>query len=239
MPFKNPDDTYKKGTSFEKVYRIYEFDAKLRHILFSALEEIEIYLRSTISYFHAHKHGATGYLDRNNFSKAHDHKKFTAILKREITNNAKELFVQHHIKNYGGVFPIWVITELFTFGMLSYFYADMTTQDKKAFAKTFGLNYKHMVSYLRCCTDLRNFCAHYGRLYYRIFSAVPAAIPVADKQKRRLFSYVVVIKLLYPNTNKWNNEILPSLQNLIQAYLKDISLKHIGFPKDWDLVLKK
>jgi hypothetical protein len=35
------------------------------------------------------------------------------------------------LDNYGGQFPVWVITELFTFGMLSYFYGDLPTPDQK------------------------------------------------------------------------------------------------------------
>jgi abortive infection bacteriophage resistance protein len=83
--------------------------------------------------------------------------------------------VKHHIENYDGQFPLWVICELFTFGMISYFYNDLTTEDKKKFV---GAEYKEMVSWLRCCTDLRNICAHYVRLYYRIFSAMPSGFSI-------------------------------------------------------------
>lgn len=123
-----------EGTSFHQVYRIYEFDRKLRAILFSAVEEVEIYLRSRFAYFHAHKYGATGYLDALNFSEKHNHEKFKTNIDREIDSNRQVLFVKHHLENYGGTFPIWVISELFTFGMLSYFYNDLKTQDQKQLA---------------------------------------------------------------------------------------------------------
>ena len=45
LPFKKSDDTYIEGTTLEKVYQIYEFDRKLRHLLFEIIEEIEIMLR--------------------------------------------------------------------------------------------------------------------------------------------------------------------------------------------------
>ena len=57
LPFKNPDGTYTDGTSFYRVYRIYEFDRRLRGILFSAIEQIEVYLRTQLAYFHGHKYG--------------------------------------------------------------------------------------------------------------------------------------------------------------------------------------
>lgn len=88
--------------------------------MFSALEEIEIYLRSQFAYYHAHKFGPTGYLDEANYLEKHDHARFPDTINREVDNNKKVLFVKHHIENYDGVFPIWVICELFTFGALSY-----------------------------------------------------------------------------------------------------------------------
>jgi abortive infection bacteriophage resistance protein len=38
LPFKQADDTYISGTDFNTVYEIYEFDRKMRIVLFSAIE---------------------------------------------------------------------------------------------------------------------------------------------------------------------------------------------------------
>jgi abortive infection bacteriophage resistance protein len=103
----------------------------MRNILFAAIEEIEIYLRARFAYYHAHTYGALGYLDAANYNTRHRHDKFRGRIKAEIDNNCKVLFVQHHLENYEGWFPIWVITELFTFGMLSYFYGDLPVSDQK------------------------------------------------------------------------------------------------------------
>ena len=111
LPYKQSDDTYVPGTSFLHVYRQYEFDRKLRQILFSALEEVEISLRSRFAYYHAHKYGPIGYLEASNFNAHHNHEKFKEQLDREIESNNKVLFVKHHIEQYNGIFPIWVISE--------------------------------------------------------------------------------------------------------------------------------
>ena len=240
LPFKGVDDRYRDGTTFRKVYRIYEFDRKLRGILFSAVEEVEIFLRSRFAYYHAHKYGATGYLDSGNYSGKHNAEKFNATLQREIENNKKVLFVKHHLEKYDGVFPIWAIVELFTFGTLSYFYADLTTQDKKQLAdELYQTTPKNLTSWLRCCTDLRNICAHYGRLYYRIFPAIPAGLALHEAAKRRLWGAVLVLKSLYPNAPKWNNEVLPSIHALFDEYAEDINLYHLAFPEDWLEQLRK
>lgn len=235
LPFKLHDGTYKKGTSFQRVYRIYEFDRKMRSILFSAIEQIEIYLRTHLAYFHAHKYGPLGYMDPNNYGSRHKHNRFEKLFQSEVKHSKKSLFVKHHIEKYDGKFPIWVATELFSFGMLSYFYGDMQTQDKKSISKTlYSTTYKNLDSWLRCCTDLRNICAHYGRLYYRIFSAIPATpdgFPL--ELGRRLFDNIIMLKLLYPDNTAWNKEVLTSLSALIEEYGHDILLEHIGFPNDW------
>lgn len=240
LPFRLPDGNYRKGTSFHQVYRIYEFDRKMRRILFSAIEQIEVYLRTQLAYFHAHKYGPLGYMDNVNYGTKHNHSCFEYLLDNEIRHNKNILFVKHHLEKYDGKFPIWVATELFSFGMLSYFYSDMKTSDKKDLSRTlYGTTYKNMDSWLRCCTDLRNICAHYGRLYYRIFSAVPATPEGLDiKLGRRLFDNIEMLKFLYPDRERWNHEILPSISALIEEYHGDISYKHIGFPDDWDSYLR-
>ena len=234
LPFKNADDSFKLGTEFSKIVDIYNFDRELRRILFSAIEEIEIFLRTQFSYFHAHRYGSTGYLCAENFSERHNAQKFKEHIDKEINNNKKVLFVKHHIEKYDGVFPIWVITELFTFGMLSYFYADLKTPDKKVLARQlYDTVPQNMTSYLRCVTDMRNIVAHYGRLYYRIFPAIPANIGVPETAKRKLWGAIQAVRLLYPNRQKWNEEIIPAMQKVFDFYASSIDLAHIAFPSDW------
>lgn len=57
LPFKNFDGTYMDNLSFERVYRVYEFDRKLRNLLFSAIEVIEVNLRTRLAHFHSEKYG--------------------------------------------------------------------------------------------------------------------------------------------------------------------------------------
>lgn len=240
LPFKADGENYREGTSFHRVYRIYEFDRKLRAILFSAVEEVEIYLRSRFAYFHAHQYGATGYLNPMNFSNKHNDEKFKMNIDREIASNKQVLFVKHHLENYDGVFPIWVISELFTFGMLSYFYNDLKTPDQKRLAnELYKTTPKNVISWLRCCTDLRNICAHYGRLYYRIFPAIPAGVNISEAAKRRLWGAMMALRALYPQSQKWNSEVLTSLEDLFYEYNGDIDLYHLAFPRDWNNQLKK
>lgn len=240
LPYKDCDGNYKSNTDFNTVYQIYEFDRKLRNIIFASIEKVEIYLRTNISYYHAHKHGNLGYECPNNFNAKHNHEKFMSLIKKEIDSNKSLPFVKHHLNNYNGKFPLWVITELFTFGMLSYFYADLNTKEQKEIAdRLYGTVPKNMRSWLVCCTDLRNICAHYGRLYYRIFSATPADIRcLEDKYKCRLFGALMALKNLYPNRDEWNAELVIPITSLIETYNESISLCDLGFPDNWDKLLR-
>ena len=84
LPFKQANGNYSEGTRFLQVFRIYEFDRKLRGILFSALEEVEVFIRAKLAYFHAHKYGAEGYLAADNFSRVY--------LKTGNMTNSEEFF---------------------------------------------------------------------------------------------------------------------------------------------------
>lgn len=250
LPFKELDGSYKNGLHFDKVFSIYEFDRKLHGILFNALEETEIYIRSKIAYFHAHKYGALGYMDNSNFyDKTSDkrhiskikkyHKNFIKNFNREIEKNKNILFVKHHIKNYNKQFPIWAAAEIFTFGMLSIFFSNMKLQDQKILSKEIYNDIpKNVRSWLRCSTDLRNICAHYGRLYFRTFSAIPSGIGISNEAKTKLWGAILSIKALYPFKYKWNNDILKKLISLVNEHKNNIELEHIGFPKKWHKELK-
>lgn len=135
----------------KKIYRIYEFDRSLRTLLFSTIEEIELYLRTQLAYYSTHKHGALAYLDPQYYNKQHDHEKFTNTIDAAIHNHKNTPVVQHHNLVYGGAFPIWVIVDFLSIGNLSYFYADWLTEDKKYIAKNlFGTTYPFLDSWMKC-----------------------------------------------------------------------------------------
>lgn len=244
LPFKASDDQYINGTTLYKVFRIYEFDMRMRGILFSAIEEIEIYLRTQLSYYHAHKYGALGYLDKNNFYPYHLQTQFEQRIKAELDRNKNALIVKHHNANYDGAYPIWAISEFFSFGMLSRFYSDLKQPDQRALAKSMYKNSAQNIrSWLRCCSDLRNICAHYGRLYYRTFTAKPSVsrelVGIVGKTRFDLFDNIMVLKLLHPDKGTWNNNTLAGLDNLINEYRASININHIGFPANWESLLHK
>jgi abortive infection bacteriophage resistance protein len=44
------DEFFKPNSNFETVFRLYKFDSELRHLFFSAIEQIEVALRTQLIY---------------------------------------------------------------------------------------------------------------------------------------------------------------------------------------------
>lgn len=236
LPFRDEKTKkYKPSTSFNQIYKIYEFDRRLRALLQAIIEPIEILLKTRIAYYHAHTYGPEAYTNSAHFQNSVFHERFLNEFKLTVTKNSKALFVKHHQRNYGSKFPIWAATELFSLGMLSKFYANMHRPDKKKIAKDpFNTGPEQLESWMKCLADLRNRCAHYMRLYYYNFVVNPRfPKKCTHPLSGRLFDVVYVLQYLYLDKKRWNNEFLRPLEALLTEYETSISLDCIGFPADW------
>ncbi len=237
LPFKR----YKHNTiNISRIIELYRFDSELRAWLFEIIEHIEFYTRTQLAYYLAHKYGSLSYINADIFDKRHNHKKFLEKIEKAILDNRRTLVVQHHKNNYNGNFPIWVIIEMFSTGMLSIMYADLKISDRKEIAKTsFNIREKQLSSWLKNLTDLRNKCAHYTRFYFWNFSSIPQSISKNKQLDRTLFSQVQMLSILCANDNLWNHYYMPKLSRLIASYENSIKLKDIGFPDNWKEILSK
>jgi abortive infection bacteriophage resistance protein len=144
------------------------------------------------------------------------------------------------MEKYGGEFPIWVIVELFSMGELSRFYSDMSKADKKNISAQYKTSDKNLSSWLICLTNLRNYCAHYSRLYYNVFATRPATpTDFPYTLRRRIFDYMLILKFLYCSDEKWKSSFVPRLQALLDEYQEHVQLRHLGFPINWLELLEK
>ncbi len=241
LPFQtNGHGTLSPDITFEKLLAIYEFDEHMRTLVMGIIDEIEIFLRMQLSHYHAMKYGEEGYMDVKYYNGRHNHKRFINHINSCIRENAGTKVVQHHMEKYGGHFPIWVIVEFFSMGMLSFFYSDMLNSDKSNISKAlYGVNYQTMESWMKCLTILRNKCAHHARLYYQNFALMPR-IPKAIKHKptRKIFTQLYMLKLMYPRDN-WDSAFVKPFAKLVKVYSPYISKEHLGLPRTWKAQMKK
>ena len=174
---------------------LYEFDQKLRLLLLGVLETIEIAFRTHISYEIAHKFGPLGYKNKENFINEKFHKESLDELESLINKSRKgELFIQHHFKKYDGVIPIWAVIEVTSFGYLSKLYRNLNEDVKKHIAKVYyNVPYYFIESWLQTLSNVRNVCAHYGRLYNKKLTFKPRLFKEDSKKFDNQFIFAAIL----------------------------------------------
>lgn len=238
-PFSVSKHKYEEGTTFEKIMQIYEMDRKLRSVLIAALEEIEIALRAAVSNFHALKYGATGYLNPSSFDRSHNHQSFIGRVNHLIECNDEREFVKHYNSKYGGKFPLWVVMELFSFGTLAFFYKDMHSADKKVLANDYyNCSPSELDNWIFCMNELRNYCAHYNRLYGNRFPVLPKTPRDFEPElSDDVFGYIIVMKQLYHDRRNWNERVVKPISRMLKKNADAARLSDIGFPENWETLL--
>ncbi|KXZ17884.1 Abi family protein [Bacillus nakamurai] len=224
-------DKFYEDASFNKALRHYEFDTKLRRLLLKATEYIEIVLRSQLAYKFSEKYDGLGYKDSKNFYDEEKHKKFLDIIERKITES-KELFVLHHKNTYDNQLPLWVAIELFSMGMLSKFFKNMITSDKRELSLNYyGVNHSYLGNWLYCLTNIRNISAHYSRLYNKNFHFSVKLYKEVKLNRKKLVSVFYILKKMLP-LDEWRR-FLDSFLVLTEEYGDVIEMHHMGFYDNW------
>ncbi len=240
LGFKPKNGKYNEGVTFEQIVDLYLFNANFRQITFSVIEKIEVNVRCRIANYFADTYGVLGYKDPANFVGEEYHHTFLADIEEEIGRNTRAPFVRNFKENYeGGELPIYALVEVFSFGTLSKFYKNMKNEDKKAVAKSFGIGYTYLESWLESISYVRNICAHYGRLYNAKLSKTPMLYKEYSQAgigNNRIFGVLLCMKQILKNDAHWN-QYVDQIDMLIDKYEK-VDVKTMGFPGNWKELLK-
>ena len=88
---------------------------------------------------------------------------------------SREVFIGHYKKKYHGskYFPIWIVTEVISFGALSQLFAGLRAYDQKEISKHFKAPHIVFKSWLHNLVYVRNICAHHARLWNRSLAIKP------------------------------------------------------------------
>lgn len=228
-------DRFADAVTFEEVYYIYNFDARLRNFVFKYSAPIETNLRARMAYVHAKNHGALGYMDNSNFKDQWLHAQFLSKV-RKLLDTSKEAFVLHHRNDLNGEYPFWVAVEVMTFDVASKCLQNMVVSDQTEIAKLYDVRTKFLVNWMKCAVIARNIAAHCGRFYNRPISIkplIPNAV-VADIRSDRAFAYLYVIyQLLSPEDKP---VFIFDFKRLLSDY-NEIDFDYIGLPQNWATVL--
>ena len=234
---------FANGTCLEDVISLYTFDRELRSIIFTAIQDIEVALRTRIIHFFSMTHGAFWFMDVSKFNNRNIFQTCLDNIQVELSRS-KEEFLQEHFSKYSSpsMPPVWKTLEVVSFGNLSKLYANMKDVEvKKLVAKSVGLpQYTYLESWMRSLTVLRNCCAHHARTWNRRYPTMPQLprrLPLTwvDTQYiRPMKLYAQLCLLLYLEQSITpNSQIKDRLLSLLKAYPNTIT-RQMGFPRGWE-----
>lgn len=230
-----------KGTRFEDLVGLYEFDRHLRLLILDAVERFEVAFRTRLNNTMAAKHGPHWFMDDALFSKKTDGDGRLLFDHSEFLEAAKKHQQTPFIKKYLATYtepaypPCWMLAETITFGTWSRAYGMLIdNQDRKTVADLFHLPVKEMASFSQAITDLRNKCAHQSRVWDGHFVAGPRmknVLRATITDNSRLFAQIAaLIYCLW--TVEAETRWLDRLEELIGSYpIVDSGL--MGFPANW------
>lgn len=242
---KDNTELYLPGVSIEQLYDLYCFDSQFRNKLIHTIEQIEIMLRTQIAYLIAIKYGADGLENPNNFqnkinkSKAPIYRIIVDKIQSETWRQCRTPFVEHHIKKYGGKFPIWVAIELMSFGNLCSLYNIMKESDQKEIAKLYDTTPVYLLNWMLCLVEVRNICAHYTRLYNMPLKTPAKLYKESQKylgKQHKIFPVLLIIKRILSDNEQWKN-LKEDIVNTMRNHEETVNTSYMGFPQDWEEVL--
>lgn len=230
------------NSNFDDVIELYQFDKKLRTLVFTSIQDIEIALRTRIIQCFSLKYGAFWFMDVRLFKNESIFAACLENIQKEV-NRSNEDFLKEHFKKYDepSLPPVWKTMEVISFGTLSKLYCNFNdTGVKKQVAKGFGLpQYLYLESWMKCASVLRNYCAHHARLWNRrfpIMPQLPKRLPlkwIGTNCIRPIKLYAQLCCLAY-----WEQSINPNSQfksgiKTLLSHTPQTTLKAMGFPANW------
>ena len=266
IPFQYPKNStlvnkFHENVDFIEIVNLYEFDAKLRRLIFGAMEVIEVYVRTQVAYHHSLKYGTFGYLSPESFQcDIVDFEKLIEDIKKE-SKRSDEKFINHFKNKYNSTdLPLWSVVEVLSFGTISKLFFAMHNDDKKLVCQQIPVTTTVFGKWLHAFTIVRNICAHHSRAWNKELR-VPFAIPsnnylfnplrkitkskfikeindeliYEDKEfdnNSSIFFALSVIKYLFDNIGE-EVGFVNELKNLINSH-PNIDLKAMGFVANWE-----
>lgn len=242
-----------EATTFHEVVELYEFDRKLRELSLSAIDRIEVGLRSRLPYELGHN-DPEGHLGESIDNDAQSYETVRTIVRKRIDRaiSSKDPIAIHHEEKYGGRYPIWAVTEFLDFSDVSQLYAAIVPEKRDAIAEYFrfspsagdfnsGVRAKLAV-WLHNLAIVRNTAAHHARLWNRPFKPTSGkgvnwlpGMRSIPKSNHRIFGSLSVMAYLLRTVSpgsSWTSK----LRGHIASEFSRIHLRNLAemqFPADW------
>jgi abortive infection bacteriophage resistance protein len=226
------------GTTFEQIQQLYDFDRSLRSLVMEQMDRIEVAVRTAILQELNARFGPHWYLDfsKQIFKEAADQAKWFGDVAREVERSKRQPFIVHYQATYTSprLPPSWAVAECLSFGKWSILYEQLA-HGKSAIASQFGLSAPVLQSWLHSLNQLRNACAHHGRIWNRSLPFEPKSHPhylTHFVQPARFYSRAAVIRIM-TNVIDGNGYFADGLRYLFHSY-PSLNALGMGFRTGWE-----
>lgn len=164
----NRTHTYKEGTIFEDIVKLYYFDSDFRNLLMKYINRIEINFRTYLTYFVSNKYkdSPTWFADPAIMNSQYANMFETKVY--DDTFRATPIIKRHHQHHINDKFaPAWKTVEFMTFGSILKLYSNLKSEIiKSQIAKHYGIKSVNVFqNYMETIKVIRNTCAHGGVLF--------------------------------------------------------------------------
>lgn len=231
---------FKDGSTFNQAIQIYKFDRKLRLLVFSQIEKIEVAVKAQITEKGLKETGDVVWLHNgDNFRSSTQFQNTEKIILDEW-EGSKEDFVIHYKNTYCDNPPAWMMIELIPIGVLSHLYRNIQKPSlQKAISKEFGIFPDVFSSWLFSLSGIRNICCHHNRLWNKILPNTPKEflkpkahwIDMSDVDRRKTYYKLAMIKYMLFFINP-QNHFFEGLVELNSEF-PTVDFKAMDFPNDW------
>lgn len=233
---------FKPHSTFEQAITLYHFDKQFRTVLFDAIQQIEVALRTRMIHYISLKYGAFWFMNETLFSDKSLFEENISHIRQEVLRS-KEDFISEYYSSYSSpdLPPVWKTFEVISLGTLSKIYRNFKDIGvKKQIARSFNLpQHLCLENWLKCTVLLRNYVAHHNRLWNRVFPFYPQLniklrgvwISTTGVDNTRLYAQVCYVAYLL-------NYIVPTSdfrQHLIELVVQNptVDIRAMGFPPHW------
>ena len=174
--FKDENKRYREGVSFAHVEALFDFDKRLREIVYEATQQVECNIKAMVSDVFSERYGVDEreYLREENFSQNPEdvpHVRWIIGTCRSALQDARKAgsaayrdYIAYYDKTYQHV-PFWVLIRLLSFGNVSKFLSLMKADDGREVAKEYRVSYDTLCNLIDLLVCFRNIAAHGERVY--------------------------------------------------------------------------
>ena len=119
--------TFKPYSTFENALNLYYFDKELRALIFTAIQSIEIALRTKIIHHVSLKYGAFWFMDIRLSSNQQMFAENLNHIQQELQRSKEDFILEHFAKYISPEFPpVWKTLEIVSLGTLSKLYYNLS-----------------------------------------------------------------------------------------------------------------